>query len=201
MASIKNGTHQHPYLRPLLRVGLYALAVVLLCLLRSTAFTFSRQATLICAYLMPAWISAVTVYEGIRFGAWFGTLSGLFCDAAGGEQIYLLPLLYLTVAICTGLLCGPFLRRGAIPILLSDTVSTLLCAVFFFVRDCIAVLASGEQPSLLLLFFGTAKTVLPVLVLTLPLHIPARAISRIRRETGTQLGIRSTLQTPSVTRK
>ena len=191
MAQVNAASHPRQYLRTLLRVGLYALTVILLCLFQSAAFTHSRQAALVCAYLVPAWVSAVTLYEGITFGAWFGVLSGLFCDAAGGDRIYLLPLLYLVVALCTGLLCGSFLRRGTMLVLLSSATSTLLCAVFFFVRDCIVILAHGEELSLLLLFFAAAKTVLQVFVLSLPLHIPACIISRIRRETNAQIGIRS----------
>ena len=56
-------------------------------------------------------------------------------------------------------------------------------------NDKIIVLVG--QISLLLLFFAAAKTVLQVFVLSLPLHIPACIISRIRRETNAQIGIRS----------
>ncbi len=75
---------------------------VFCCLIEQTWYALGTQTQL---FLLPIPIAIVGLYYGMVPAAYYGIFCGLLADAAGGGQIYLLPVIYMLYGLLAGI-CG-----------------------------------------------------------------------------------------------
>ena len=171
------------FLRGSLKWLLYAAAAVLLCAAEGTVFAFrgASVSALGIPYLLPAWLTAVAMYEGFVGGAWFGIAVGLLSSAAGGDAFYVLPLLYMFYGLSVGMLSMRFLKKG---FFIYAVYEMAVCIVHGCVRLLISVIAawvSSEPLSavLPLLWALEMSDILVSIIWALPLYLPSLLIRRL----------------------
>ena len=134
-------------LRGCLKWLLYAVIAVILCVIEGTAFAFrgASVSNIGIPYLLPAWVTAVALYEGCVGGAWFGIASGLLSSAAGGDAIYILPVFYMLYGLFVGILSAHFLKKG---FFVYAVYETAICAVHGALLLLVSLIAawSAEEP-------------------------------------------------------
>ncbi|MBQ7982281.1 MAG: hypothetical protein IJ302_01835 [Clostridia bacterium] len=175
-------------LRGSVRWLLYTVTAAFLCLAEGAAFAFSPDAgaPAFMSYLIPVWTAAVAITEGAVPGAWFGIAAGLLASAAGGETVYLMPVLCMAYGLGAGILSARYLRRGFGVFLLYDAAVCVLHAAVRVGTAAAAVLLAGQTQTLPAAFpvmltaeaRGAAAAALAAAVLYLPL----RGIARIAAE-------------------
>lgn len=173
-------------LRGSLKWILYSVMAVLLCVMEGTAFAFrgASVSTVGVPFYLPAWLTAVAMHEGYLGGAWFGIAIGLLSSAAGGDAIYLLPLLYMLYGLAVGLLSTRFLKKG---FFIYAAYETAVCAVHGAVRLLLSVIAAhtAAEPSgavLPLLWTSEVQDVIASVIRSLPLYLPFWLIRRVTAE-------------------
>ena len=154
---------------------LYLLIAVLLCI---------ASVGIGMPYFLPAWITAVALAEGFVGGTWFGLSVGLLSSAAGGDSLYLLPLLYAAAGLVIGLIGTHFLKKR---FFLYAVLETAACASHALVRLAILLVSAwigGDAPTavLPLLWSGAVSDALTSAVLSLFLYLPLSFIRRLRTE-------------------
>ena len=167
---------------------LYLLIAVFLCIAEGCAFAFrgasASSVGIGMPYFLPAWITAVALAEGFVGGTWFGLSVGLLSSAAGGDSLYLLPLLYAAAGLVIGLIGTHFLKKR---FFLYAVLETAACASHALVRLAILLVSAwigGDAPTavLPLLWSGAVSDALTSAVLSLFLYLPLSFIRRLRTE-------------------
>lgn len=160
--------HRRAVLRSCLKWLLYLVTAFILCAIEGTVFAFrgASVSNIGVPYLLPAWVTAAALYEGYVGGAWFGIAAGLLSSAAGGDAIYILPVLYMLYGLCVGILSSHFLKKGFFVYVIYEAV---ICAVHGGVLLLISVIAAltAKEP---------LGAVLPLLVGAVPADIIASAL-------------------------
>lgn len=171
------------FLRGSLKWLLYAAAAFLLCAVEGTVFAFrgASVSALGIPFLLPAWLTAVAMYEGFVGGAWFGIAVGLLSSAAGGDAFYVLPLLYMLYGLSVGMLGMRFLKKG---FFIYAVYEIAVCIVHGCVRLLISVIAAwvSSEPMaevLPLLWAMEMSDILVSMVWGLPLYLPSLLIRRL----------------------
>lgn len=171
------------FLRGSLKWLLYAAAALLLCAAEGTVFAFrgASVSALGIPYLLPAWLTAVAMYEGFVGGAWFGIAVGLLSSAAGGDAFYVLPILYMLYGLSVGMLGMRFLKKG---FFIYAVYEIAVCIVHGCVRLLISVIAAwvSSEPLaevLPLLWAMEMSDILVSMVWALPLYLPSLLIRRL----------------------
>ena len=89
-----------------------ALLLVFLALLQTTLFgtirPFGGTPDLMLSFAM-----ALAVTEGRKWGAVWGIIAGVVIESLGIPELYLMPLLYMTAAYFTGVICRHYLTESA----------------------------------------------------------------------------------------
>ena len=133
-------------LRGCLKWLLYAVIAVLLCVIEGTAFAFrgASVSNIGIPYLLPAWVTAVALYEGYVGGAWFGIAAGLLSSAAGGDAVYILPVIYMLYGLSVGILSAHFLKKGFFIYAVYETVICTVHGAVLLLISVIAAWSAGE---------------------------------------------------------
>lgn len=133
-------------LRGSLKWLLYTVMAVLLCVIEGTVFAFRgiSVSNIGTPYLLPAWVTAVALYEGYVGGAWFGIAAGLLSSAAGGDTLYILPILYMLYGLSVGILAARFLKKGFFIFAVYETVICAVHSSILLLISMIAALSAGE---------------------------------------------------------
>lgn len=165
---------------------LYLLTAVLLCAAEGCAFAFrgasASSAGIGMPFFLPAWIAAAAMTEGYVGGAWFGLAIGLLSSAAGGDSVYLLPLLYAAAGCIIGMIGMRFLKKG---FFLYAVLETAACFSHALVRLAIRFISAWigtEAPFSVLpqLWSAAIADALTSAVLSLCLYLPLLLIRRLR---------------------
>ena len=176
-------------LRGCLKWLFYAAFAVLLCAAEGVVFSFfGASAVQAAPYLLPAWVTAVAMYEGYVGGAWFGIAVGLLSSAAGGDALYLLPLLYMLYGLTVGMLGTRFLKKG---FFIYAGYEIAVCAVHGLIRlgisaVCALIEKEGTGAVMALLRTAAIRDFLASAAPALLLYLPLLLIRRITaaREQG-----------------
>lgn len=175
-------------IRGCLKWVLYLLTAVLLCAAEGCAFAYrgasASSVGIGMPYFLPAWITAVAMAEGLIGGTWFGLAIGLLSSAAGGDTVYLLPLVYSAAGLAIGLISTHFLKKG---FFLYTVLECAVCASHALIRLILLLAAAwigGESPAAVLpvLWSGAVSDALTSAVLSLLLYLPLSFIRRLRTE-------------------
>lgn len=175
-------------LRGSIRWLLYTVTAALLCLAEGAAFAFSPDggAPSVMSYLIPVWTAAVAITEGAVPGAWFGIAAGLLASAAGGETVYLMPVLCMAYALGAGILSAKYLRRGFGVFLLYDAAVCLIHAAVRVGTAAAAVLIAGQARTLPASFpvmlTAEARGAAAAALISAVLYLPLRGIARIAQD-------------------
>lgn len=161
----------------------YAVVAVFLCVMEGTFFAFFGASVTAggCPYLLPAWMAAVAMYEGAVGGAWFGIVIGLFASAAGGDALYVLPLLYMCYGLLVGLLGRYLLRQGFLFYAVYETMVCALHGVLLFVISAVSAMIAGESLGAVigLLWASALADGIASVLWSLPLYLPLLLIRRL----------------------
>ena len=161
----------------------YAAIAVLLCVMEGTLFAWngSAQSAIGTPYLLPAWITAVAILEGAISGAWFGIAAGLLSSAAGGDALYILPVLYMLYGFTCGLLSTRFLKKGFwIYTVYEAAVCTVHGGILLLI-SFLSALAAGESASIVppLLWNNIFADIIASVIWSLLLYLPMIPIRRL----------------------
>lgn len=171
------------FLRGSIKWVLYTVIAVFLCVLEGTLFAFqgTSASAIGTPYLLPAWITAVAMYEGAAGSAWFGIVIGLLSSAAGGDALYVLPILFMLYGLCIGLFCTRFLKKGFWVYVLYETAVCVLHGGILLLISFISALAAGENPGAVfpLLWSGALSDMIASAVWSLLLYLPMIPIRRL----------------------
>lgn len=167
-------------LRGSIKWFLYTVIAILLCVMEGTLFAFGG-ASIGIPYLLPAWVTAIAILEGMVGGAWFGIAVGLLSSAAGGDALYLLPVLYMLYGFLVGLLGTRFLKKGFGFYAVCETAVCALHGIFLLLFSVISAYAAGETLAavLPLIWNGILSDILSSVIWSLPLSLPLLLIRRI----------------------
>ena len=174
--------------RGLLRGGIkwlcYAVIALFLCVMEGTLFAFQGTSAIGTPYFLPAWVTAVAMLEGVVGGAWFGIAAGLLSSAAGGDTLYVLPVIYMLYGFSVGLLGGHFLKKGFRFYAVYETAVCALHGVFLLVCSVISALSAGEPfaAGFPLLWTGILSDLIASAVWSLLLYLPLALIRRITKD-------------------
>ncbi|MCQ2433386.1 MAG: hypothetical protein MJ175_12355 [Clostridia bacterium] len=152
----------------------YAVLAVLLCLTENTWYAFDGMA---CINLLPVLVCAVGLFEGICGGAYFGIFCGVLSDAAGGSQLWVMPVLLALLGLAAGAVSGHVYKKSFWFFLLYDLAACIFSAL---VRMAGGLLAGGGMTAILqpaLLWNGLRACVIGML-----LYVPVLLLSVIGRE-------------------
>ncbi len=183
--------HARQRRRAFLRGGikwiLYTVIAVFLCVLEGTLFAFQGTSAFAVGtpYLLPAWVGAVAMHEGAAGGAWYGIIVGLLSSAAGGDALYVLPVLFMLYGLCIGLFCTRFLRKGFWIYVLYEAAISVIHGGILLSISMISALAAGEDPGavLPLLWNSTLSDMIASAVWSLFLYLPMVPIRRLTKNT------------------
>lgn len=127
--------------------------------------------------LLLAGTAALAVIAGPRAGGVFGTAAGFCAVAAGGSDVFWLPLLYMALGCAAGLFCHGRFLSGLPAFALSAGVGLAATSLSMFLR---ALAVSGFSAQRIFLhgilpYIGaTVICALPVYYLVLAAHLPFR---------------------------
>ncbi len=171
------------FLRGSVRWGLYTVIAILLCVLEGTLFTFrgASVSAIGTPYLLPAWVTAVAMQEGAVGGAWFGIAIGLLSSSAGGDALYVLPLLFMFYGLCIGLLGTRFLKKGFLIYTVYETAVCALHGGILLLISFISALIAGEGPGAVfpLLWRGALSDMIASAIWSLPLYLLMLPLRRL----------------------
>lgn len=171
------------FLRGGLKWLLYTVTAVLLCVIEGTVFAFrgASVSSFGIPCLLPAWVTAVAMYEGYIGGAWFGIAVGLLSSAAGGDALYVLPLLYMLYGFAVGILGSRFLKKGFIIYAVYEFAVCVLHGGMLLLISAIAAFAEKEPLGavLPLLWASGMSDVIASAMWSLVLYLPLILICRI----------------------
>lgn len=177
------------FLRGSIKWFCYAVIAVFLCVLEGTLFAFggASAAAVGIPYLLPAWVTAVAMFEGAVGGAWFGIAAGLLSSAAGGDALYLLPLFYMCYGLCIGLLGTRFLKKGFFIYIVYEVAVCAVHGGILWVISLISALAAGETAGdvVPLLWSSTLSRMIASAVWSLLLYllmVPIRRLTAGKKE-------------------
>ncbi len=161
--------------------SLCTVTAIILCIAEQTSFSFAGNTRPLFPYLFPSWVLLCGWFAGARGGAWFGVFIGLFADAAGGNTVYLLPLVFGGIGFAAGLLGQRILYRRFFTYLFYNAG---VCALFSLYRLLLSLLTAvfhgAALPYAVILIENSAREALSAWLWTLPLYWIARIIFRVR---------------------
>jgi len=161
----------------------YAMIALLLCVVEGTLFAFegSVLSAVGTPYFLPAWITAIAMLEGAGSGTWFGIAAGLLSSAAGGDTLYILPVLYMLYGWIFGMLSTRFLKKGFPVYLMYEAAVCILHGALLLLIQILSALTAGEplRAVLPLLWAGILPDSILSAIWSLPLYLPLTLIRRI----------------------
>ena len=161
----------------------YFLTAVLLCVIEGTFFAFhgASVSAVSALYLLPAWLTAVSMYEGAVCGAWFGIAIGLLSSAAGGDTLYLLPVIFMLYGLLIGLLGTRYLKKGFMIYTVYEVVVCALHGALLLLISVISALAAGEAPDAVfpMLWTSVLSNAIASVIGSLFLYLPLALIRRL----------------------
>lgn len=166
-------------MKKLLGWVLCAAVAILLLLIEQTSFSFSGNGLPVIPYLLPVWVMLVGWFSGVSGGAWFGVFAGLFCDAAGGNTVYLHPLVFALIGAVAGVRGLRVMRNRFSLYLLYSAVTCVLYSLFRMAVSLItAVLHGSALPYAVVIIENSARETLAAWLWALPLYFVIRIIRR-----------------------
>ncbi len=164
----------------------YAVIALLLCVTEGTLFAFqgTSASAIGTPYFLPAWVTAVAMLEGAVGGAWFGIAAGLLSSAAGGDALYVLPIVYMLYGFSVGLLGGHFLKKGFWFYAVYEAAVCALHGIVLLGCTSVAVISAGEPltAAFPMLWSGILSDMIASVIWSLPLYLPLALIRRITKD-------------------
>ena len=164
----------------------YFLTAILLCVLEGTFFAFhgASVSAVGALYLLPAWMTAVSMYEGAVCGAWFGIAVGLLSSAAGGDPLYILPLLYMFYGLLIGILGKKYLKKGFMIYTVYEVAVCALHGALLLLISVISALTAGEAPDAVfpILWTSVLSDMIASAIWSLFLYLPLALIRRLTKD-------------------